>query len=573
MTLRQAQGKKITGSEAVIKMLLHLGVEVIFGYPGGANMPIYDALYNYRKKINHILVRHEQGASHAAEGYARTTGKPGVCLVTSGPGATNLVTGIADAMMDSVPLVCITGQVAAHLLGSDAFQEADVIGITTPITKWNYQITNVTEIPEVFAKAFFIATHARPGPVVIDIVKSSQFETFNFQYPKNVHIKKFSAKGRSPSGRYDEEINKAAQWLNKAKRPYMLVGHGVLIGKAEKEVQKLMEKSGIPAAVTLHGLSSIPVDHPYYVGMLGMHGNYAPNILTNKADVILAVGMRFDDRVTGRLADYAKKAKIIHIDLDASEHHKIVKAHLAIKADAKDALTQILVLITKNSRKNWINEFKKLQKKEREAADRRLRKRNGQIRMDEVICKLSELTNGKAILVADVGQNQMFSARFYDFKLPNSYITSGGLGTMGFSLPAAIGAKLGAPQREVFAVMGDGGFQMTIQELGTIMQEKLPIKIIILNNNFLGMVRQWQELFFEKRYSFTNMKNPDFVNIAQAYGIPGKKVYKHEELENEMQKMRIHPGPYLLEVDIEQEDNIFPMMPAGASVEEIRLEE
>lgn len=560
---------KITGSQAVLESLLKEGVDTIFGYPGGANMPIYDALYHYKKKIRHILVRHEQGAAHAAEGYARATGKPGVCLVTSGPGATNLVTGIADAMMDSVPIVCITGQVAAHLLGSDAFQEADIIGITTPITKWNYQITQVSEIPEVFAKAFYITTHGRPGPVVIDITKSAQFEMIDFVYPKHVYIKKFHHKEEID----EQQIKTAADWINSAKRPYILVGHGVLISKAERTIQKLMERADIPTAVTLHGLSSIPTTHPQYVGMLGMHGNFAPNVLTNKADVILAVGMRFDDRVTSRLKDYAKQAKIIHIDIDISEHHKNVKVNLAISSDAESALKKILKHIKRKSHADWMQEFKKLAIVEKTSYQKRLKKRNGQIRMDEVISKLSEITKGNAVVVADVGQNQMFSARFYQYKNPNSYITSGGLGTMGFALPAAIGASIGLKNKETYVTVGDGGFQMNIQELGTIAQEKLPIKIIILNNKFLGMVRQWQQLFFEKRYSFTPITSPNFVAVAAAYGITGAKITNHNKLESAIRTMRSHNGPYVLEVDVEQEDNIFPMIPAGASVEEVRLEE
>lgn len=560
---------KLTGSQAVMESLLHEGVDTIFGYPGGANMPIYDVLYDYKNKLRHILVRHEQGAAHAAEGYARVTGKPGVCFATSGPGATNLVTGIADAMMDSVPMVCVTGQVAAHLLGSDAFQEADVIGITTPITKWNYQITKAEEIGEVFQKAFYIATHGRPGPVVIDITKSAQFENIDFQFPKKVKIEKFLHKHESQK----QEIINAAQWINKSKKPLLLVGHGVLISKAEEETIALMIKAHIPAAVTLHGLSAIPCDHPLYVGMLGMHGNYAPNILTNQADVIVALGMRFDDRVTSDLSRYARQAKIIHIDIDASELHKNVIAHIAVHSDVKKALTTILPMIKKNNHSQWITNFYRLKEKEKAASVRRDRKRNGQIRMDEVISALSSFTNGQAIIVADVGQNQMFSARFYGYKNPNSYITSGGLGTMGFALPAAIGAYIGAKNKEVYVTVGDGGFQMNIQELGTIMQEKLPVKIIILNNRYLGMVRQWQQLFFKKRYSFTSMLSPDFVRVADAYGIAGKKITQHEEILPAIKKMRAYKGPYLLEVEVEPEDNIFPMIPAGASVEEVRLEE
>ncbi len=560
---------KISGAEAILKSLIEEKVDTIFGYPGGANMPLYDALYDYTKQLHHVLVRHEQGATHAAEGYARVTGKPGVCFATSGPGATNLVTGIADAMMDSVPLVCITGQVAAHLLGSDAFQETDIIGITTPITKWNYQITSAEEIPTVMAKAFKIAQYGRPGPVLIDITKSAQFEMLDYVYPKNIQIHKFAKELVINK----DDIKKAAQWINSAKRPFLLIGHGVLIAKAEKVAINLMEKGSIPAAVTLHGLSAIPCTHPHYVGMLGMHGNLAPNVLTNKADVIIAVGMRFDDRVTGKLSHYATQAKIIHIDIDASELHKNVKAHIAIQADAKIALMELIPHLKKVNREKWRRMFTTLKEKEAKTALKRSNNNKGSLKMNHVITALSNATSGEAIIVADVGQNQMFSARYYQYKNPNSYITSGGLGTMGFALPAAIGAQIADSKKEVFAVAGDGGIQMNIQELATIQQEKIPVKIIIMSNGYLGMVRQWQELFFKKRYSFTPITGPDLVKVANAYGIQASRVSDINNLELSIKNMREHKGAYLLEVIVQQEDNIFPMMPAGASVEEMKLEE
>jgi len=559
---------KVTGAEILMKSLLQEKVEVIFGYPGGANMPIYDALYFYEKKLRHILVRHEQGAAHAAEGYARITGKPGVCLVTSGPGATNLVTGIADAMMDSVPLVCITGQVAAEFLGSDAFQEADVVGITTPITKWNCQLTHAEEIPEAVAKAFYIASHGRPGPVVIDITKNAQFEKVEFKYPKNFYVKKLKTVNKYNN----ENIKKAAEIINQAKKPLMLVGHGVLISKAEKEVLQVIEKTGMAVASTLHGLSSVSFDHPLYVGMLGMHGNYSPNKLTNHADVILAVGMRFDDRVTGKLSKYVPKAKVIHIDIDESEHHKNVRAHFPLLGNVKDVLISLLPHLKKNNHDKWLEEFKELDKKELEVEKKKQLRNKNKITMDVVLSLLSKKTKNEAVIVADVGQNQMFSARYYKYKNPDSYITSGGLGTMGFAVPAAIGAKVGAPKRQIFAVVGDGGFQMTIQELGTIMQEKLPIKILLLNNEYLGMVRQWQELFFEKRYSFTHMESPDFIKLASSYGIKGEKIEIRKKLDSALDKFINFKGPYLLEVKVEKEDNIFPMVATGTSVDEVRLE-
>lgn len=559
---------KITGSEAVIRSLINENVDVIFGYPGGAIMPIYDALYHFTDRIRHILVRHEQGATHAAEGYARLTGKAGVCMATSGPGATNLVTGIADAMMDSVPMVCITGQVHISVLGTDAFQEADVIGITTPITKWNYQITKPQEIPEIFAKAFYIAQSGRPGPVVIDITKNAQFEEMDFSYKKITQLAHFNIK--EPD---EKIIGQAIELLNTAKKPYILAGHGVLISRAQNELLQLAEKIAAPVAVTLHGLSSFPTDHPLYAGMLGMHGNYSSNVLTNEADVILSVGMRFDDRVTGKLSAYAPNARIIHIDIDPAELNKNVPAMVSIVGDAAAILKTIGEKVEKNSHDTWNNQFKNLDTQEYEKVIKyEISPETGSIKMGEAIHMLSQKTNGEAVIVADIGQNQMMAARYYRFKKTDGYITSGGSGTMGFAVPAAIGAKIAASDRQVVAVTGDGGFQMTIQELGTIMQENLPVKILILNNNYLGMVRQWQELFFEKRYSFVDLKNPDFVQIAKGFSIDAERVSERKELDAAMDRFLASEKPFILEVVVEKKQNVFPMMPAGAAVNEMRLE-
>ena len=557
------------GSQAVMESLVQAGVKIVFGYPGGAIMPIYDALYDYQDKIKHVLVRHEQGAAHAAEGYARACGKPGVCFATSGPGATNLVTGIADAMLDSVPIVCITGQVTSALIGSDAFQEADVIGVTTPITKWNYQIIKAAEIPEVLAKAFHIATTGRPGPVVIDITKDAQFGRLDFFYPKKVTIASYNP-NLFP---HPKQIELAAELLNNAKRPYVLFGHGVLIAKAEKELRTLIEKGGLPAAATLHGISALPADHPLYVGFLGMHGNYGPNVLSNKADVVLAVGMRFDDRVTGRLKDYLPRAKIIHIDIDPAELNKNVKTYIPIVADAKIALQELTQKIKKNHHRPWLAEFRKCDQLEMtKVIKNESYPHVGQIKMAEVITMLSEKTKGRAIIVVDVGQHQMVAARYYKSMIPDSFITSGGMGTMGFALPAGMGAKFAAPEREVIVVCGDGGFQMNIQELATIAQEQIPLKIIILNNSYLGMVRQWQELFFNKRYSSTRLQNPDFIQIAKGFYIKGEKVQDRSDLSLALSRLIKAKTPYLLEIMVEKEGNVFPMVPSGASVEEIRLE-
>lgn len=556
------------GSEAIVEALLHEQVELIFGYPGGAIMPTYDALHRYQEKLKHVLVRHEQGAAHAAEGYARVTGKPGVCIATSGPGATNLITGIADAMLDSIPLVCITGQVTSPLLGTDAFQEADILGMTVPITKWNFQITKPEEIPGAIAKAFYIASHGRPGPVLLDITKDAQFGSLDFQYEPYAAKTNWSKLPDLAT----QPIGQAAELLNSAKRPYMLVGHGVLIADAGKELLQVAEKSGIPIASTLLGLSAFPTKHPLYAGMLGMHGNYGCNVLTNEADVILACGMRFDDRVTGDAKRYAPNAKIIHIEIDPAEINKIIKADVAIQADAKQALAALLPHLQPRQHPEWLAKFKDCDSQEYEQViSNAVHKQAGEIRMPEVVHQLSELTQGNACIVTDVGQHQMIAARYYRFAKADSFLSSGGLGTMGYALPAAIGAQLGRMDRTVVMIAGDGGFQMNIQELGVIAQEQIPVKMIVLNNNYLGMVRQWQELFFEKRYSFTEISSPDFVKVCEAYAIAARSISKREDLNSALTTMLEHPGPYFLEVMVEKEDNVFPMVPSGASVSEMRL--
>ena len=545
------------------------GVDTIFGYPGGAIMPIYDALYDYQEKLNHILVRHEQGAIHAAQGYARTSGKVGVVFATSGPGATNLVTGLADAMIDSTPLVCITGQVFAHLLGTDAFQETDVINITTPVTKWNYQVTDATEIPAVLAKAFYIAGSGRPGPVLIDITKNAQLQKFDYEgYTKCDHIRSYRPK---PIVR-KEYIAEAAKLINEAEKPFVIFGQGVILGKAEKEFEEFIEKAGIPAAWTILGLSAIPTDHPLNVGMLGMHGNYGPNVLTNECDVLIAIGMRFDDRVTGRLDKYAKQAKVIHLDIDPAEIDKNVKTTVPVWGDCKETLPLLTELIEQKTYPQWLQKFKDYHETgRRNCIIDELNPTTEELTMGEVIKVLNELTGGDAIIVTDVGQHQMVACRYAKFNQSKSNITSGGLGTMGFALPAAIGAKFGAPNRTVVAIIGDGGFQMTIQELGTIMQAEIDVKILILNNRFLGMVRQWQQLFHEKRYSFVDITSPDFVQVAKGYRIAGQSVSKREDLKNALTEMLNHKGAYLLEVMVGKENNVFPMVPQGCSVAEIRL--
>ncbi len=561
--------KRVTGSQALILSLLEEGVDTIFGYPGGAIMPVYDALYDFDKNVKHILTRHEQGAIHGAQGYARVTGRPGICFATSGPGATNLMTGIADAMIDSTPLVCITGQVASPLLGTDAFQESDIVGMSITVTKWNYQVTTPEEIPKAIAQAFYIANSGRPGPVLIDLTKDAQFGELDFEYKKCKKIRSYL-----PEMPVDpHQVKAAADLIDKAKKPMLLFGHGIIIGRAEEELKAFVEKTGIPAAWTLMGLSALPSDHPQNVGMLGMHGNYGPNLLTNEADLIIAVGMRFDDRVTGKVSEYAKNAKIIHLEIDPAEVDKIIKTDVKVVGDAKKALKMLTANVKKNSHTEWLEEFNKCMQIENEKViNKDLYPTKPGLTMGEVIRLASEKTNNDAILVTDVGQHQMIAQRYFKFKTSRSNVTSGGLGTMGFCLPASMGAQLGAPDRTVIAVIGDGGFQMTIQELGTIAQNKLPVKIIILNNNFLGMVRQWQQLFFDKRYSFTELHNPDFIMIGKGFGIEGHKVEKREDLEAGVQRMIDHDGPYLLEVVIEKEDNVFPMVPTGASVSDVLLE-
>src|SRR5687767_2926770 len=568
-TASNRAGEQISGSVAVLEAFLAEDVETIFGYPGGAIMPIYDALYDYMDKINHILVRHEQGAIHAAQGYARASGKTGVVFATSGPGATNLVTGLADAMIDSTPVVCITGQVFAHLLGTDAFQETDVINITTPVTKWNYQVTDATEIPAVMAKAFYIAKSGRPGPVLIDITKNAQIQKFQFEgYKKCGHIRSYRPK---PIIR-KEYVEAAAQLINEAEKPFVIFGQGVILGNAEKEFKKFIEKSGIPAAWTILGMSAIPTDHPLGVGMLGMHGNYGPNVLTNECDVLIAVGMRFDDRVTGRLDKYAKQAKIIHLDIDPAEIDKNVKATVPVWGDCKETLPLLTELVKQKTYPQWLQKFKDYYKKEETTCIYpELNPSSEKLTMGEVIQSLNELTHGDAIIVTDVGQHQMVACRYAVYNHSRSNITSGGLGTMGFALPAAIGAKFGDPNRTVVAVIGDGGFQMTIQELGTIMQSGVNVKILILNNEFLGMVRQWQELFHDNRYSFVDITSPDFVMVAKGYGIPGRKVSKREELKTALIDMLQHDGSYLLEMMVGKENNVFPMVPQGRGVAECVL--
>jgi len=560
---------ELTGSAALLEALIAEGTETIFGYPGGAIMPVYDALFDYREKLNHILVRHEQGGIHAAQGFARSSGKVGVVFATSGPGATNLVTGLADAQIDSTPLVCITGQVFAHLLGTDAFQETDVINITTPVTKWNYQVTDANEIPEAIAKAFYIAKSGRPGPVLIDITKNAQIQKFLFKgYQECNHIRSYRPK---PIVR-TKFIEQAAALINEAKKPFVLFGQGVILGSAEQEFKAFIEKAGIPSAWTILGAGAIPSDHPLNVGMLGMHGNYGPNVLTNECDVLIAIGMRFDDRVTGRLDKYAKQAKIIHLDIDPAEIDKNVQTTVPVWGDCKETLPLLTALVEQKSHTEWLQKFNDYTRQEVEAViDAELHPKEGEMTMGEVIDKLNELTKGDAIIVTDVGQHQMVACRYAKLNHTRSNITSGGLGTMGFALPAAIGAKFGALDKTVVAVIGDGGFQMTLQELGTIMQSGVDVKILILNNHFLGMVRQWQELFNERRYSFVDIQSPDFVKVASGYGIDGKSISDRADLVGALKEMLDHKGSFLLEVMVTKENNVFPMVPQGCSVSEIRL--
>jgi len=559
---------KISGAEAVVKCLLAEDADLIYGYPGGAIMPVYDEFYKYQNKLHHVLTRHEQGAVHAAQGFARVTGKVGVAIATSGPGATNLITGIADAQIDSTPLVCITGQVGSHLLGSDAFQETDIISISTPVTKWNYQITKASEIPEIFAKAFYIAKSGRPGPVLIDITKDAQFGKLDFIYKKCKKIRSYT-----PAPQIDmSKIEAAAELINKAKKPFVIFGQGVTLGQAEEELKTFIEKAEIPSASTLLGLSALPTKHNLNVGMVGMHGHYAPNVLTNECDVLIAVGMRFDDRVTGNLATYAKQAKVIHFEIDPAEVDKNVKTDIAVLGNVKDTLTGIIPLIKENKHESWLQEFKNLYQIEyKEVIDGQLNSSNDGLTMAEVIEALNIETKGDAILVPDVGQHQMITSRYASFNKKRSEITSGGLGTMGFALPASIGAKMGMPKREVVAIIGDGCMQMNIQELGTILQTKVAVKIIVLNNEYLGMVRQWQELFFDKRYASTVMTNPDFVKIAEGYGILANRVSKRENLSSAIAELIASKESYFLEVNVEKEGNVFPMIPTGATVSDVRL--
>ena len=563
------ESEHITGCEALVRSLIAEGVDIIYGYPGGAIMPVYDELFKYQDQIHHVLTRHEQGATHSAQGFARISGRVGVAMATSGPGATNLITGIADAQIDSTPMVCITGQVPSHLLGSDAFQETDIVGISTPVTKWNHQITRAEEIPEVIAKAFYIAKSGRPGPVLIDITKDAQFETFDFTYKKCEGVRSYK-----PVPKVDTSILKsAAQAINDAKNPMIVWGQGVILGEAEQEFKAFVEKSGIPAAWTIMGVSAIPTSHPLNVGMVGMHGNYAPNKLTNECDVLLAIGMRFDDRVTGKLSDYATQAKVIHFEIDPAEIDKNVIADIPVLGDVKETLSEILPMIKEKSYDDWHQQFKDLLKIEFEKVIKNdLHPTKDGLTMGEVLKEINLQSRGEAAIVSDVGQHQMIACRYAEFNKSRGNITSGGLGTMGFALPAAIGAKMATPEREVVAVIGDGGYQMTIQELGTIFQTKAAVKIVVLNNDFLGMVRQWQQLFFDKRYASTEMSNPDFVTIAKGYHIEAKRVTKREELATAIQEMMTSEEAYFLEVCVEKEDNVFPMIPSGASVSEIRLE-
>jgi acetolactate synthase-1/2/3 large subunit len=558
----------ISGAEAVIRSLMAEGVDLAYGYPGGAIMPVYDEIFKFKNQFHHVLTRHEQGAIHAAQGYARVTGKVGMVFATSGPGATNLVTGIADAQIDSTPLVCITGQVGSHLLGSDAFQETDIIGISTPVTKWNYQITDASEIPEIIARAFFIAKSGRPGPVLIDITKDAQFGKLDFSYKKCGNVRSYVPVPKLNT----DKLKEAAVVINSAKKPLIVFGQGVILGSAEQEFKNFIEKTNIPSACTGLGLSALETSHPLHVGMVGMHGNYAPNVLTNQCDVLIAIGMRFDDRVTGNLATYAKQAKIIHFEIDAAEVDKNVKTDIAVIANVKETLTQIMPYVSEGNHNEWMKEFDKLLQIEKDSViNNQLNPTKEGLTMGEVMGGINKETKGDAVIVSDVGQHQMFAWRYAKFNKTRSNVTSGGLGTMGFALPAAIGAKMGAPEREVIAIIGDGGYQMTCNELGTILQTKAAVKIVVLNNSYLGMVRQWQELFFDKRYASTEMVSPDFVKLAQAYDIEAKRVSKREDLADAIKTMVASKDAYFLEVVIEQEDNVFPMIPTGASVSDIRL--
>jgi acetolactate synthase-1/2/3 large subunit len=561
--------KVMKGCDAIVECLLKEGVDTIFGYPGGAIMPVYDSLYDYEDQLKHILTRHEQGAIHAAQGYARVSKNVGVCLATSGPGATNLITGLADAYIDSTPLVCITGQVASHLLGTDAFQETDVLGVSTPVTKWNFQVTKAEEIPEAIAKAFFIAQSGRPGPVLIDITKDAQFSSFNFKYSKCNEIRSYRPRPILNT----ERIQEAAELINKAKRPMVLFGQGVILGDAKEEFKAFIEKADIPSAWTILGVSSISNEHPLNVGMLGMHGNYGPNKMTAECDVLIAVGMRFDDRVTGKVSTFAAQAKVIHLEIDPAEIDKIIKTDVAVVGDCKKSLQLLTKQVDKADHSAWLARFRELDTEEYRVVQQNelIPPVDKMITMAEVIDALSLKTKGQAIIVTDVGQHQMVAHRYYQYSAWKSNVTSGGLGTMGFALPAALGAKLAQPNREVVAIIGDGGFQMTIQELGTIFQYKIPVKILVLNNEFLGMVRQWQQLFFDKRYASTKMVNPDFQTIVKGYHIPAELVEKRADLSASLDRFVQAEGSYFLEVRVGKEDNVFPMFPSGRSVSDIRL--
>ena len=559
----------ISGAEAVIRCLLAEGADLIYGYPGGAIMPIYDELYKFSDQLRHVLTRHEQGATHAAQGFARTSGKVGVAMATSGPGATNLVTGIADAQIDSTPMVCITGQVASHLLGSDAFQETDIIGISTPVTKWNYQITKASEIPEIMAKAFYIARSGRPGPVLIDITKDAQFEMFDFSYEKCKGVRSYQPIPQLQLS----QVEAAAKAINAAKKPMIVWGQGVILGEAEEEFKNFVESSGIPAVWTILGLSALPTKHPLNMGMVGMHGNYGPNLLTNECDVLIAIGMRFDDRVTGNLATYAKQAQVVHLEIDPAEISKNVHAHYPVLGDCKKSLSALTPLVEHKELTDWKAQFAAHMETEFDKVIKGdIQPTKEGLTMGEAIASINKHTGGDAVIVTDVGQHQMVACRYAEFIRSKSNVTSGGLGTMGFALPAAIGAKMGAQDRHVVAVIGDGGYQMTIQELGTIFQTGTAVKIVVLNNDYLGMVRQWQQLFFDKRYASTEMTNPDFVTIAKGYHIDAKRVTKREELDQAVSEMIASDKPYFLEVCVEKEDNVFPMIPTGASVSDIRLQ-
>jgi len=561
--------EKISGSEALMRSLEHEGVKTLFGYPGGAIMPVFDALYDHRDRLNHILVRHEQGAAHAAQGFARVSGEVGVCLVTSGPGATNTITGIADAMIDSTPIVVIAGQVGAGLLGTDAFQEVDLVGVTQPISKWNYQIRRAEDVAWAVARAFYIARSGRPGPVVLDFAKNAQVDMTDYE-PVNVDF----IRSYDPDPETDSTaVAEAVALINAAKRPLVLVGQGVELGNAQKELQNFVEKADIPCGCTLLGLSALPSNHRLNKGMLGMHGNLGPNVKTNECDVLIAVGMRFDDRVTGKLETYAKQAKIIHLDVDPSEIGKNVAVDVPVLGNCKRTLSLLTELIQPQKHEEWIASFKPYEEKEfNQVIEKEVFPKEGLINMGEVVNAVSEATHNEAILVTDVGQNQMMACRYFKFTKPRSIVTSGGMGTMGFCLPAAIGATFGRPDRTVCAFMGDGGLQMTMQELGTVMEQKSPVKIILMNNNYLGNVRQWQAMFFNRRYSFTPMMNPDYMQIASAYGIASRRVMSREELNDGIQEMLSTDGPFLLEVCVVEEGNVLPMTPPGSSVNYMLME-